>query len=105
MPILNTCQLNCDPDWTQVIIENKNPTCFNVIKYKGLYVIVMRETPKMIDDADKPLLNDKMQSKKVDINILKARAKEIQDKENLKNTIVVVFFLLVLGAAGVYFSI
>ena len=72
---------------------------------KGLYVIVMRETPKMIDDADKPLLSDKIRSKKVDINILKARAKAIQDKENLKNTIVVVFFLLVLGAAGVYFSI
>jgi len=46
-----------------------------------------------------------MRIKKVDINVLKARAKEIQDKENLKNSIIIIFFLLVLGIAGIYFSI
>ena len=65
----------------------------------------MNETPKIIDEANKPLLKEKMRIKKVDINVLKARAKEIQDKENLKNSIIIIFFLLVLGIAGIYFSI
>mgnify|MGYP001348298773 FL=1 len=66
---------------------------------------IINETPKIINDANKPLINKKTQVKKVDINILKARAKAIQDKENLKNSMVIVFFLLVLGAVGIYFSI
>tara|TARA_B100000900_G_scaffold394075_1_gene391189 strand:+ start:350 stop:547 length:198 start_codon:yes stop_codon:yes gene_type:complete len=65
----------------------------------------MNETPKIINDADKPLKLDKMQNKRVDINVLKARAKAIQDKENTKNTIVVIFFLISLGATGIFFSI
>ncbi len=66
---------------------------------------IINETPKIINDANKPLINKKTQVKKVDINILKARAKAIQDKENLKNSMAIVFFLLVLGAVGIYFSI
>jgi len=66
---------------------------------------IINETPKIINDANKPLINKKTQVKKVDINILKARAKAIQDKENLKNSMVIVFFLIVLGALGIYFSI
>ena len=59
---------------------------------------IINETPKIINDANKPLINKKTQVKKVDINILKARAKAIQDKENLKNSMVIDFFLSVLGA-------
>jgi len=65
----------------------------------------MNETPKIIDEADKPLNPQEMKNKKVDINILKARAKAIEDKENFKNKIVIAFFLLALGMAGVYFSV
>ena len=62
-------------------------------------------TPNIIGDADRPLNSENIQTKRVDINVLKARAKAIQDKENLKNTIVIIFFLIVLGITGIYFSI
>ena len=65
----------------------------------------MSGTPNIIGDADRPLNSENIQTKRVDINVLKARAKAIQDKENLKNTIVIIFFLIVLGITGIYFSI
>ena len=40
-----------------------------------------------------------------DINVLKARAKAIQDKENLKSLFLIIFFLSILGTVGIYFSI
>ena len=40
-----------------------------------MHTKIMNETPKIIDEANKPLLKEKMQVKKVDINVLKARAK------------------------------
>ena len=49
------------------------------------------------DTVEKPL--------KVDINILKARAQEAQNKENRKNISIFVCFILILGAIGVYLSI
>ena len=67
--------------------------------------IDLQETPTFKEIADKPLKQKKTKHQKVDINVLKARAKAIQDKENLKNTIVLVFFLLLLGVIGIYFSI
>ena len=65
----------------------------------------MNQTPKTIDDTDKPLKYDENNKQKVDINVLKARAKAIQDKENLKSFFVIIFFLSILGTAGIYFSI
>ena len=62
-------------------------------------------TPNLEEIADKPLKNEETKPQKVDINILKARARAIQDKENLKNLFVIIFFLLILGTAGIYFSI
>mgnify|MGYP001254298288 CR=1 FL=1 len=67
-------------------------------------LIVMSETPKIISDADKPLNSEIIENRRVDINVLKARAKAIQDKENFKNTITIIFFLLILGVVGIYFS-
>ncbi len=64
-----------------------------------------QETPNLEEIADKPLKDEEIKPQKVDINILKARAKAIQDKENLKNLFVIIFFLLILGTAGIYFSI
>ena len=37
-------------------------------------------TPKIIDEADKPLNSQEIENRKVDINVLKARAKAIEDK-------------------------
>ena len=65
----------------------------------------LQETPNLGETADKPLEQEEIQNRKVDINVLKARAKAIQDKENLKNLFVIIFFLLILGTAGIYFSI
>ena len=65
----------------------------------------LQETPDLGATADKPLKQEEIQNRKVDINVLKARAKAIQDKENFRNTIVIIFFLVVLGAAGIFFSI
>jgi len=65
----------------------------------------MNEDPKIINDTDKPLNQENIQPQKVDINVLKARAKAIQDKENFKNTMAIVLILTALGAAGIFFSI
>ena len=65
----------------------------------------MNEDPKIINDTDKPLKQENIQPQKVDINVLKARAKAIQDKENFKNTTVIILILTALGAAGIFFSI
>ena len=65
----------------------------------------MNVTPKIIDETEKPLKQEETSPKRVDINVLKARAQSIQNKENIKNSIIVVFFLTLLGAVGIYFSI
>jgi len=65
----------------------------------------LQVTPNLEAIADKPLKQKENQNRKVDINVLKARAKAIQDKENFRNTIVIIFFLAALGAAGIFFSI
>ena len=65
----------------------------------------MNEDPKIINDTDKPLNQENIQPQKVDINVLKARAKAIQDKESFKNTTVIILILVALGAAGIFFSI
>ena len=65
----------------------------------------MNEDPKIINDTDKPLNQENVQPQKVDINVLKARVKELQDKENFRNAIFVVLVLIILASAGVYFSI
>ena len=64
----------------------------------------MNEDPKIINDTDKPLNQENIQPQKVDINVLKARAKELQDKENFRNAIFVVLAVIILASAGIYFS-
>jgi hypothetical protein len=63
------------------------------------------ENPKIISQTDKPIEQDNNKIQKVDINILKARAKAIQDKENFKNTTVIILILTALGAVGIFFLI
>ena len=65
----------------------------------------MNEDPKIISHTDKPIEQDNNKTQKVDINVLKARAKAIQDKESFKNTTVIILILVALGAAGIFFSI
>ena len=65
----------------------------------------INENPKIASQTDKPFEKYTNKSQKVDINVLKARAKAIQDKENLKNTTVIILILTVLVVAGFFFSI
>ncbi len=65
----------------------------------------LNQTPSIKELADKPLKSEEKPNKKVDINILKARAQKVQDKENKKNISIFVFFLFLLGATGIYLSI
>ena len=65
----------------------------------------INENPKIINDTDKPLTEETIQPIKVDINVLKARAQAIQDKENIKNSILIVVILTMLAAAGIFFSL
>tara|TARA_B100001121_G_scaffold51057_1_gene44462 strand:+ start:566 stop:802 length:237 start_codon:yes stop_codon:yes gene_type:complete len=67
--------------------------------------VYIEETPKLIKTADKPLKHQDKPSKKVDINILKARAQKIQDKENKKNISIFLFFLVIFSAVGIYLSV
>ena len=65
----------------------------------------MNGDPKNINDTDKPLNQDDIQLQKVDINVLKAKAQAIQDKENIKNSILILVILTILAAAGIFFSL
>ena len=65
----------------------------------------MNEDPKIINDTDKPLNQENIQPQKVDINVLKARAQATQDKENIKNSILILVILTILAAAGIFFSV
>ena len=65
----------------------------------------MNGDPKNINDTDKPLNQENIQPQKVDINVLKARAQAIQDKENIKNSILILVVLTILVAAGIFFSL
>ena len=67
--------------------------------------ISLNQTPNFEVTDEKPLKSNKIKQKKVDINVLKARAQEIQDKENRKNVFIFIFFLIILGAVGIYLSI
>jgi hypothetical protein len=66
--------------------------------------ISFNETPNVKVNADKPLKYKENQIK-VDINVLKARAQQSQDKENKKNIVTFIFFLALLGTVGIYLSI
>mgnify|MGYP001210906140 CR=1 FL=1 len=65
----------------------------------------LNETPNFDVTEEKPLKRDNQRPKTVDINVLKARAQVIQDRENRKNIFIFVFFLAILGIIGIYLSI
>ena len=64
----------------------------------------MNKDPKIINDTDKRLNQENIQSQKVDIYVIRARAKELQDKDNFRNAIFAVLVLIILASAVVYLS-
>ena len=65
----------------------------------------LNETPNFDVTEEKPLKYNDKKPQKVDINVLKARAQVIQDKENRKNILIFIFFVVILGTIGIYLSI
>ena len=63
------------------------------------------ENPKIISQTDKPIEQDNNKIQKVDINVLKAKAKATQDKESFKNITAIILILTLLGVAGIFFSV
>ena len=63
-------------------------------------------TPNNISVAEKPLISkNNPVKKKVDINILKSKLQEHEQKEFKKNMFVLVSFLILLGSLGIYLSL
>ena len=67
--------------------------------------IAFEETPNLKVTEDKPLKSEENHIKKVDINVLKARASDVQKKESRKNFFIFFFILITLGLIGIYLSI
>ena len=67
--------------------------------------IALEENPNLVV-AEENLLNTKKKlNKKVDINVLISRAQRVQDKDGRKNIFIFVFALVLLGVAGIFFTI
>ena len=62
-------------------------------------------TPDDITRPEKPLKDKKTLNSRVDINILKSKLQESEDKEFKKNMFILSFLVLGLGILGVYFSL
>ena len=64
------------------------------------------ETPKDgVIVAEKPLKNDKISNKRVDINVLKSKLQESESKEYKKNLYLLSSLILGLGVLGIYLSL
>tara|TARA_B110000091_G_C13604124_1_gene385950 strand:- start:83 stop:313 length:231 start_codon:yes stop_codon:yes gene_type:complete len=73
---------------------------------KGLETeIVFKETPNLKMSDNKSLKLEENHIKKVDINVLKARAADIQQKESRKNISIFIFTLITFCLIGLYLSI
>ena len=73
---------------------------------KGLETDVdFEETPNLKMSDNKSLKLKENHIKKVDINVLKARAADIQQKESRKNVSIFFFILITVGLVGLYLSI
>ena len=107
---MNMSQLNSDPLWTLGSIETIQDLWLNwPMNNKGFESnLSLEQTPKFKETEEKPLIKENTSSKRhktVNINVLKARAQEIQNKENRKNIFIFVFFLTALGTLGIYLSV
>ena len=67
--------------------------------------ITIDETESYSVIEERPLKSSYNQSKKVDINVLKARVKALQTRESKKNISIFILTLLLLGVLGIYLSI
>tara|TARA_B100001093_G_C26767231_1_gene988441 strand:+ start:238 stop:468 length:231 start_codon:yes stop_codon:yes gene_type:complete len=67
--------------------------------------ITLNKTPEFKVSEEKPLINNINRAKKVDINILKDRLQQIQNREQKKNISIFISFLLIIGILGIFLSV
>ena len=63
------------------------------------------ETPKNFGQSEKPLKSKRIQSNRVDINILKSKLQETENKEFKKNLFILTALFIVLGILGINLSL
>ena len=63
------------------------------------------DTPDDMNIAEKPLRDEKIKINRVDINILKLKLQENEDKEFKKNILFLSILVLGLASMGIYFSL
>ena len=63
------------------------------------------ETPKDIKVTEKPLNSNKINSGRVDINVLKSKLEAEQGKEFKKNIFIFLFCILLLSSIGIFLSL
>ena len=63
------------------------------------------ETPNGIEIAEKPLKFNQIKPDRVDINILKSKLQETENKEFKKNLVILSVLVLGLGVFGIYLSL
>ena len=63
------------------------------------------ETPNGIAIAEKPLKHNQIKPNRVDINILKSKLQETENKEFKKNLVILSVLVLGLGVFGIYLSL
>jgi hypothetical protein len=71
---------------------------------KGFDTETAFQTPNFSVTEERPFRPEKSKTLKVDINVLKARAAEIQNKENKKNILIFACSLFILAVIGIYLS-
>ena len=63
------------------------------------------DTPGDMNITEKPLRDEKIKTNRVDINILKLKLQENEDKEFKKNILFLSILVLGLASMGIYFSL
>ena len=63
------------------------------------------ETPNDVGASEKPLKPNPISSNRVDINVLKSKLQENEDKEFKKNVFVLSSLVVALGILGIYLSL
>ena len=74
--------------------------------YKGLAETnIDIETPNDVDITEKPLKSNAVIGNRVDINVLKSKLQQAEDREFKKNLYILSILILGLGILGVYLSL
>ena len=63
------------------------------------------ETPNDVSSTEKPLKTRQIRTNRVDINVLKSKLQETENKEFKKNLYILSSLIFALGFLGIYFSL